>query len=87
MQEIVGLIPGSVSVPWKRKWQPTLMHSPGKVGLLVGCSSWVGKEPDTAKATEHTCAHEGIFTLWDLATGEFRFLIENEAPVKVICWY
>ena len=40
-------------VPWKRKWQPTLVFLPGKAcgqGSLTGYSSWCYKESNT---TEH----------------------------------
>ena len=40
-------------VPWKRKWQPTLVFLPGKAsgqGSLTGYSSWGYKESNT---TEH----------------------------------
>ena len=39
----------SLLVPWRRKWQPTLLFLPGKShgwGSLVGYSSWGHKELD-----------------------------------------
>ena len=47
-----GLIPGVGKIPWRRKWQPTLVLLPGKFhGLrsLVGCSPWGCKESDTTE--------------------------------------
>ena len=43
-------------IPWRRKWQPTVVFLPGKSHgqrSLVGYSPWGHKETDT---TEHTCA-------------------------------
>ena len=40
-------------IPWRRKWQPTLVFLPGKCHgqrSMVSCSLWGGKELDT---TEH----------------------------------
>ena len=42
-QEDAGLIPGSGSSPWRRKWQSTLVFLPGKSHgqrSLAGCSPW-----------------------------------------------
>ena len=44
-------------IPWRRKWQPTLVFFPGKSygqisyrqRSLVGCSPWGPKESDTAE--------------------------------------
>ena len=39
-------------IPWRRKWQPTPVHLPGKFhGLrrLVGYSSWGHKESDATE--------------------------------------
>ena len=41
-----GLDPGSEKMPWRRKWQPTPVFSPGKFcgqGSLEGNSPWVEK--------------------------------------------
>ena len=47
-------------IPWRRKWQPTLVFLPGKSHgqrSLVGCSPWGRKESGTAEATEHAHTH------------------------------
>ena len=39
-------------IPWRRKWQPTPVHLPGKYHgqrSLVGCSPWGHKESDTTE--------------------------------------
>ena len=39
-----GLIPGSGRIPWRRKWQPTLVFLPGESHgqkSLGGCNPWV----------------------------------------------
>ena len=44
-----GSIPGVRKIPWRRKWQPTLVSLPGKSHgqrSLVGCSPWGHKELD-----------------------------------------
>ena len=48
--------PGSIprKIPWRRKWQPTLIFLPGKSHgqrNLADCSPWGQKEADTP---EHT---------------------------------
>ena len=51
-------IPGSGKIPWRKKWQPTLVFLPGEFHgqrSLVGYSPWGCKESDT---TEQTHAHE-----------------------------
>ena len=44
------LNPSVVKIPWKRKWQPTLIFLPRKSVVelepLEGYSSWGGKESD-----------------------------------------
>ena len=55
----LGLIPGSGRFPWRRKWQPTPVFSPGKSHgrrRLVGYSPGGGKESDMIEETEHTYA-------------------------------
>ena len=48
-------------IPWRRKWQSTPAHLPGKSHgwrSLVGCSPWVHKESDTRVsciAVRHDC--------------------------------
>ena len=40
---------GSILIPWRRKWQPTLVFSPGESHgqrSLVGHSPWGHKESD-----------------------------------------
>ena len=47
--------PWGGKIPWKRKWQPTLVFLPGEPHgqrSLVGYSSWGPKESDTI---EHIC--------------------------------
>ena len=44
-------------IPWRRKWQPTLIFLPGKSHgqrILVGYSSQGDKESDTAEHTDTT---------------------------------
>ena len=44
------------SIPWRRKWQPTLVSLPGKSHgqkSLVGCSPWGLKESDTTEQLAH----------------------------------
>ena len=44
-------------IPWRRKWQPTLVLLPGESHghwSLEGCSSWGRKELDTAERLTHT---------------------------------
>ena len=46
---VVGSIPWVGKIPWRRKWQPTLVFLPGKFHgqrSLAGYSSWGGKELD-----------------------------------------
>ena len=61
-------------IPWRRKWQPTLVFLPGKFhghrGLL-GYSPWVRKELDTTEQLSahthmctHTHTHTHTHTLW-----------------------
>ena len=45
-------------IPWKRKWEPTLVFLPGKShgqSKLAGYSPWGCKESDL---TEHACMHQ-----------------------------
>ena len=59
-------------IPWRRKWQPTLVFLPGKSHgqrSLEGYSPWGHKESDT---TEHT--QNNIF-MWGLSYLEIRNLI------------
>ena len=47
-----GVIPRSGGFPWRRKWQPTPVFSPGKFHgqrSLVGYSPWGHKESDTTE--------------------------------------
>ena len=44
-------------IPWRRKWQPTLVFLPGEPrgqGSLAGYSPWGRKESDTTETTERT---------------------------------
>ena len=47
-------------IPWRRKWQPTLIFLPGESHgqrSLVGHSPKVHKESDRTEGTEHACTH------------------------------
>ena len=48
-------------IPWRRKWQPTLVFLPGKFHRqrrLAGCGAWGHKESDTNEwLNTHTQAH------------------------------
>ena len=49
-----GFDPWVRKIPWKRKWQPTLVFLPGESqgwGSLVGCHLWGHTESDTTEAT------------------------------------
>ena len=51
-----GFDPWVRKIPWRRKWQPTLVFLPGKSQgqrSLVGYSPWGCKESDTTEQTEH----------------------------------
>ena len=51
-----GFSPSVGKIPWRRKWQPTPVFSPGKSHgqrSLVGCSPWGCKASHTTKCT-HT---------------------------------
>ena len=53
--------PGVRKIPWRRKWQPTLVFLPGEFHgqrSLMGYSYKVGvAKSDTAESTEHTRVH------------------------------
>ena len=52
----VGLTPGLGKIPWRRKWQPTLVLLPGEShgqSSLEGYSLCGHKESDTTEVTEH----------------------------------
>ena len=52
MQERPGFNPWVGKIPWRRKWQPTLVLLPGKLlrqRSLVGYSPWDCKESDTTE--------------------------------------
>ena len=47
-----GFNPWIRKIPWRKKWQPTLVLLPGKFHgwkSLVGCSPWGCKESDTTE--------------------------------------
>ena len=49
-----GLIPQVGKIPWRRKWEPTLVFLPGKSHgqrSLEGYSPWGHKESDMTEAT------------------------------------
>ena len=52
-----GFDPLVRNIPWRRKWPPTPVFSPGKSHgqrSLVGCSPWGFKEQDTTAHTHGT---------------------------------
>ena len=58
----MGSIPVLGRFPWRRKWHPTLVFSPGKFHRqrsLVGCNLWSCKESDTM---ERLSTHWQIFS-------------------------
>ena len=55
------------NIPWRRKWQPPLVFSPGKSHgqrSLAGFSPWGNKESDM---TRQLNTHEGTFTYKNLS--------------------
>ena len=55
-----GFNPWIGKIPWRREWQPTLIFLPGESHgqrSLSGCSSYSGKELDTAEATNTHVRH------------------------------
>ena len=54
----MGLIPWVSEIPWRRKWQPTLVFLPGESHgqrNLAGYSPWGHKESDmTERLSTHT---------------------------------
>ena len=57
-----GLIPGSVKIPWRRKWQPTLVFLPGVFHgqrSLARYSPWGHKELDTTERLTFSLFLEG----------------------------
>ena len=47
-----GFNPWVGKIPWRRKWQPTVVFLPGKSHgqrLLVGCNPWGCKKSDTTE--------------------------------------
>ena len=59
--------PWVLKIPWRRKWQPTLVLLPGKFRgqrSLVGYSTWGRKEMDMTECTHtHTHTHTHAHTL------------------------
>ena len=52
-----GFIPWVERIPWRRKWQPTLVFLPGKSHgwrSLGGCSSWGPEESNTTSLSLFT---------------------------------
>ena len=67
-------MPGSGKVPWRRKWQPTLVFLPGEFHgqrSLVGYNSWSHKELDMTK----------LLTLKKLSS------LQNQNPTNGKCCY
>ena len=61
-QERCRFSPWVGKIPWRRKWQPTLVFLPGKCHgqrSLAGQSPWDCKQLDMTEVTEyaHTCLH------------------------------
>ena len=55
MQETLGLYPWIGKLPWRRKWQPTLVFLPENAQRrLAGCSPRGYKE---SESTEHAYIH------------------------------
>ena len=61
-----GFDPWVGKIPWRRKWQPTPVHLPGKSHgrrSLVGCSPWGHEESDTTEQLHFhfslSCTGEG----------------------------
>ena len=53
-----GFDPWVEKIPWRKKWQLTLVFLPGESHgqrSLVGYSPWGYKELDTTEATRHAC--------------------------------
>ena len=52
----LGIDPWVGKIPWKRKWQPTLVFLPGRSmeRSLVGCSPWDHKETDMTKQLKNS---------------------------------
>ena len=51
---LVKILNLSPQIPWRRKWQPTPVFSPGESqgwGSLVGCRLWGRTESDTTEVT------------------------------------
>ena len=56
-RSLEGLNPWTGKIPWRRKWQPTPVFSPGKFHAqrsLAGYSPWGHKESDTTERTQLT---------------------------------
>jgi len=59
-----GFDPQLEKIPWRRKWQPTLVFLPGKSHGqrgLVGYSPWGRKEPDMAQWLNNNSVHDDGF--------------------------
>ena len=55
-----GFDPWDGKIPWRRKWQPTPVHLPGKSHgrrSLVGYSPWGRKESDTTEQLHFHCTY------------------------------
>ena len=61
-----GFNPWLRKMPWRRKWQPTLVFLPGKSHgqkSLVDCSSWGCKESDTTECS-HKTSQDGYIYIY-----------------------
>ena len=61
-----GFDPWVGQIPWRRKWQPTLVFLPGKFHGqrgLVGFSPWVHKELDMTEVILWTVAHQAPLSM------------------------
>ena len=77
----LGSIPGSGRFPWRRKWQPTPVHLPGKFhGLrsLVGYSPWVAKS--------RTRLSDFTFTYLPLRFTIIKELLHFSISFVPFCW-
>ena len=68
-------------IPWRRKWQPTLVFMLGTSRgqrSLAGYNPRGHKELDTTKATEHACIHQNHLRAKSLAPNYPPLLVSPE---------
>ena len=74
--------PWAGKIPWRRKWQSTLVFLPGESHgqrSLAGCSPWGHKEWDTAHTHTHTRCH--------ILHTEYNYVIYSASYLSVIVYY